>query len=42
MVFGYHVKCESEKCINYYNTKYKDANGYCKPCNNKDKKKKEV
>ena len=24
--------CENHKCNNYYNTTYKNADGYCKPC----------
>tara|TARA_R100000808_G_C2119483_1_gene131130 strand:+ start:97 stop:246 length:150 start_codon:yes stop_codon:yes gene_type:complete len=29
----FHVKCETDKCPNYYNAQYSNANGYCKPCN---------
>lgn len=38
----FHVKCETIKCPNYYNIKYKNANGYCKPCSDRNKKKKEA
>ena len=34
-----HVPCETEKCPNYYNVNYKYANGYCRLCNEKNKKK---
>ena len=35
---AFHAPCETKECNNYYNTKYKNANGYCKPCNVKLKK----
>lgn len=34
----FHAKCGNIQCSNYYNTIYKDANGFCKPCNVKIKK----
>ena len=35
---AFHASCETKECNNYYNTKYKNANGYCKPCNAKFKR----
>ena len=35
---SFHIKCETRECSNYYNTKYNNANGFCKPCNVKIKK----
>lgn len=29
----FHIKCETEKCTNFYNASYAKANGLCKPCN---------
>mgnify|MGYP003674002394 FL=1 len=34
----FHSTCETKECCNYYNTKYKHANGLCKPCNVKLKR----
>ena len=30
-----HVPCETKGCNNYFNMYYKNANGYCKICNEK-------
>ena len=27
-----HAPCETKGCVNYYNTIYRNADGYCKPC----------
>ena len=29
-----HQRCNTDKCPNYWNITYKNADGYCKPCNN--------
>ena len=32
-----HQPCKTKNCINYYNTQYKNADEYCKPCQIKKK-----
>tara|TARA_R110002020_G_scaffold223222_1_gene432254 strand:+ start:1106 stop:1342 length:237 start_codon:yes stop_codon:yes gene_type:complete len=32
-----HMPCEVKDCNNYFNVKYKYANGYCRLCNEKKK-----
>lgn len=32
-----HLECESKACTNYYNAIYRDADGYCKPCQKRRK-----
>ena len=32
-----HIPCKTKGCNNYFNVKYKDANGYCRLCNKKRK-----
>ena len=34
---SYHVACETKTCTNYYNATYRDADGYCKPCQKRKK-----
>jgi len=36
-----HIPCSKAGCPNYYNSRYKDANGLCKPCNRIKKEKDE-
>ena len=35
---SYHIVCETYACTNYYNAKYRNADGYCKPCQIRKKK----
>ena len=37
-----HAPCETKGCINYYNTTYKDADGYCKSCKKRRKDEQEL
>ena len=32
-----HLPCEAKGCNNYFNVKYRYANGYCRLCNEKKK-----
>jgi len=33
-----YAPCNTKKCVNYYNTQYINATGYCKPCEDKRRK----
>ena len=34
-----HLPCEAKDCNNYFNVRYKYADGYCRLCNKKRKSK---
>ena len=37
-----HLPCGEKGCNNYFNTRYKYANGYCRLCNEKKKSEKKT
>jgi len=38
----FHIKCETEKCPNFYNAQYAEINGLCKPCSRRKKWQKKI